>query len=925
MKKRIISIFLAVTMLLTLVPMTALAANYTTVGELIATNPNFPTTEEDAWVNSSGTLMYEKTDGSARIYYGGSTTYVNEGVTKISDTEYKYTYSSRSIVFNLTDGVLTSMTFSGYTGAWESVNGTYDPLTIDDILPDDFPTSGGTIPDNAWVNDADSKLFIGNNGLTFGGTSLFNILDKTVKRDGSNYKYTSGSYTLTFVKNSNELVKIIVAGSANSNDNGEYIPPHIHTFTYTTNDGTLTATCTSGCTEGWDVTPLTLTLTAPTNLVYDTKAKEFVFADGEANAWEEAGLELPTITYYQKYSGQEEYTVLNEVPVNAGDYKAEIVVNSKAAQVNYTIDKATPYIKNNPAPSEIIYGNKLAESTLFGGNVQLTSTNSTQVAGLFEWTEPDTMPAIADSDVTLYSVTFTPGDEDNYNTVSCQITLTINHTHDPKLVEGQAATEEAAGWSDYYECFCGALFEDVNGSTSIEDIEVWKAEGGNGYLPKLPPLPIYTVTFEIGEHGTKVSSQTVKEGNKATEPTAPSEEGYSFDGWYTDSGFNSEFNFDSAITEDISLYAKWTCKHENTEVRDTKEATCSEDGYTGDTYCKNCEEKLSTGESIPATGHVWASDFTVDKEPTYEEEGSKSIHCTKCEATKDVTAIPTLKPTNTPTPSPEPSGEPTPTTKPTPTSSPEPTPTSAPQLTVDDFVNRCYEVSLGREADEEGYNYWKNQLVNGEACGAQTGFGFIFGQEYTNKNTTNEQFVTDMYTMFFGREADEAGFNYWLEQLNSETATREEIFAGFANSEEFYNLCSMHGVVSGTYLVGVPNGQQGGLNCFVSRLYRVCLNRLPDMAGQSGWVMKLHSGEETGTSCAFGFVFSPEFINMNLDNNDFVKYMYKAFLGREADEEGLAYWVDMLNGGTATREDVFSGFAGSAEFINLCVSYGINA
>ena len=38
-----------------------------------------------------------------------------------------------------------------------------------------------------------------------------------------------------------------------------------------------------------------------------------------------------------------------------------------------------------------------------------------------------------------------------------------------------------------------------------------------------------------------------------------------------------------------------------------------------------------------------------------------------------------------------------------------------------------------------------------------------------------------------------------------------------------------------------------GLDGFVARLYKVCFNRLPDMDGQGGWVLKLYDGEVTGT------------------------------------------------------------------------------
>ena len=42
-----------------------------------------------------------------------------------------------------------------------------------------------------------------------------------------------------------------------------------------------------------------------------------------------------------------------------------------------------------------------------------------------------------------------------------------------------------------------------------------------------------------------------------------------------------------------------TCNHSNTEVRNKKDATTSSDGYTGDTYCKDCGQLISSGESIP--------------------------------------------------------------------------------------------------------------------------------------------------------------------------------------------------------------------------------------------------------------------------------------------------------------------------------------
>ena len=75
------------------------------------------------------------------------------------------------------------------------------------------------------------------------------------------------------------------------------------------------------------------------------------------------------------------------------------------------------------------------------------------------------------------------------------------------------------------------------------------------------------------------------------------------------------------------------CAHENTEVRDAKDATCTELGYSGDTYCKDCGEKIGTGTAIPAKGHSW-NEGKITTVPTCENAGVKTYTCTVCNATK---------------------------------------------------------------------------------------------------------------------------------------------------------------------------------------------------------------------------------------------------------------------------------------------------
>lgn len=52
-------------------------------------------------------------------------------------------------------------------------------------------------------------------------------------------------------------------------------------------------------------------------------------------------------------------------------------------------------------------------------------------------------------------------------------------------------------------------------------------------------------------------------------------------------------------TESVSItITRSECEHKNTEIINKKDATCSVEGYTGDTYCKDCGEKLATGTTI---------------------------------------------------------------------------------------------------------------------------------------------------------------------------------------------------------------------------------------------------------------------------------------------------------------------------------------
>ena len=249
------------------------------------------------------------------------------------------------------------------------------------------------------------------------------------------------------------------------------------------------------------------------------------------------------------------------------------------------------------------------------------------------------------------------------------------------------------------------------------------------------------------------------------------------------------------------------------------------------------------------------------------------------------------------------------------------------------FVTRLYNVCLNREPDEGGLNDWVNKLSSGAATGASVAYGFVFSAEFKNYNYCNADYVKQLYRAFMGREYDEGGLNDWVNRLETGT-TREEVFNGFSQSAEFSGLCTQYGIVLGDG-ISIPQygtvpkgpcsicGATDGVTAFVTRLYNICLDRTPDAGGLSDWTNSLWNHEKSGGSVAFGFIFSQEFINKNLSDEDYVEYLYRAFFDRNADAGGKADWVNRMNNQGYSRVDVFDGFVGSAEFNTLCKKYGI--
>lgn len=238
------------------------------------------------------------------------------------------------------------------------------------------------------------------------------------------------------------------------------------------------------------------------------------------------------------------------------------------------------------------------------------------------------------------------------------------------------------------------------------------------------------------------------------------------------------------------------------------------------------------------------------------------------------------------------------------------------------FVVRLYQDALGRTSYEDSeIDYWYEALRKGDKTGAEVAQGFFFSDEFRNKGLGNKDYIEVLYKVMFDRTADEGGMDNWMAKLNM-GMSREYVYRGFANSEEFANVCSQYGVIQGTVTLGSYRDQNEGVTSFVNRLYNKLLDRQGEDDGIENWCKTILTKADTTENVAHGFVFSQEFLNRETSNEDFVKIMYRTFLDREYDEAGLEDWVGRLNSGT-DREEVFRGFARSTEFHELMKAYGV--
>ncbi len=279
------------------------------------------------------------------------------------------------------------------------------------------------------------------------------------------------------------------------------------------------------------------------------------------------------------------------------------------------------------------------------------------------------------------------------------------------------------------------------------------------------------------------------------------------------------------------------------------------------------------------------------------------------------------------------------------------------------FIQRCYRIILDREADSSGMQTWYEQLSSGKKAAAEIIDQFVNSPEFSGKKYSPEESVEILYKAMLGRGSDAAGKANWVRKLDIGQPFAV-VINGFCVSKEFTGICASYGIKPGSVKVETVSGMAEeealsmlALNAkapitrrsetkpnrveiinpsdtidmnigtavqavyineekakeFIGRCYRVILGREASEAEMGTWIGQMVNGTKTPDQIARGFLFSNEFKAKNVNNEELVKILYRVYMNREADPEGLKTWTEKLDNGTSLK-DLLDAFAKTNEF-----------
>lgn len=159
-----------------------------------------------------------------------------------------------------------------------------------------------------------------------------------------------------------------------------------------------------------------------------------------------------------------------------------------------------------------------------------------------------------------HTVTF----EYNYGSKGTYDTVTVEHGK--TVIRPTNPTRSGYTFSGWYtEASGGSKFDFSTAITSDFTLYAHWTSASSGSGDFTPSPTTYTVTFD-SNGGSAVTAQAVENGTTVIPPANPTKEGYVFVGWYSDNTLENVYDFSTAVTANITLYAKWNLISENDQL-----------------------------------------------------------------------------------------------------------------------------------------------------------------------------------------------------------------------------------------------------------------------------------------------------------------------------------------------------------------------
>ena len=421
------------------------------------------------------------------------------------------------------------------------------------------------------------------------------------------------------------------------------------------NYNTVTRTITVKVTKA---TPAVVTVPAVAERVYNPAV---ALADSDMTGGSVTGADGNELAGTWSFTGKNIIPTVNNkgyqavfTPDDANNY------STVTRTITVKVTKATLVIAEKPTAGALTYGQKLSDSTLTGGKAAYQTADGTEITGAFAWKNGSIKPTAADSQKTEYDVTFTPSDKDNYNAVDTKLALTVNKAAQaPNMPQAAMAPAQSTKKVGDITLPDGWSWQEADKDTALADgvavtaTAVYTGADKGNYETESVSI---TITRSKCDHThTEIRNQREATCKK---------EGYTGDTYCKDCGEKLATGTATekkphTVGTPATCVSKAVCSvcsetfgevdatnHVHTTVKNRKEATCTQTGYAGDTYCTDCDKLLSTGKELAALGHDYKA--TVTKQPTTTEEGIRTYTCTRCNSsyTESIAKLPEEKHTH---------------------------------------------------------------------------------------------------------------------------------------------------------------------------------------------------------------------------------------------------------------------------------------